>query len=89
MKRPQHSCIPARGISCRDDSILVNGYRQGVSETFTVRRPEFFAHAHGAGRMDSGPRRTTDVGPRGRIGPEPQPGDASCSRSEDIAVRHP
>jgi hypothetical protein len=37
--------IIAHGISYRDDSILVDGYLQGVSETFTVRSPQYFAAA--------------------------------------------
>jgi hypothetical protein len=38
-----HQHLLARGISYRDDSILVNGYLEGVSGTFTVRSPQFFA----------------------------------------------
>jgi hypothetical protein len=41
-----HQHILAHGISYRDDSILVNGYLQGTSDTFTVRSPEFFADAY-------------------------------------------
>ncbi len=41
-----HHYILANGISYRDDSILVNGYLQGTSDTFTVRSPEFFADAY-------------------------------------------
>jgi hypothetical protein len=41
-----HQHILANGISYRDDSILVNGYLQGTSDTFTVRSPEFFADAY-------------------------------------------
>jgi hypothetical protein len=41
-----HQHILTHGISYRDDSILVNGYLQGTSDTFTVRSPEFFADAY-------------------------------------------
>jgi hypothetical protein len=41
-----HRYVLANGISYRDDSILVNGYLQGTSDTFTVRSPEFFAEAY-------------------------------------------
>jgi hypothetical protein len=41
-----HQYILANGISYRDDSILVDGYLQGTSDTFTVRSPEFFADAY-------------------------------------------
>jgi hypothetical protein len=41
-----HQHILTNGISYRDDSILVNGYLQGVSDTFTVRSPHFFADAY-------------------------------------------
>jgi hypothetical protein len=38
-----HQHIVTNGISYRDDSILVNGYVAGLSASFTVRSPEFFA----------------------------------------------
>ena len=41
-----HQYVLTNDISYRDDSILVNGYLQGVSDTFTVRSPEFFADAY-------------------------------------------
>ena len=41
-----HQHILTNGISYRDDSILVNGYLQGTSDTFTVRSPQFFADAY-------------------------------------------
>ena len=41
-----HHYVLTNGISYRDDSILVNGYLQGVSDTFTVRSPQFFADAY-------------------------------------------
>lgn len=41
-----HQYVLTNGISYRDDSILVNGYLQGVSESFTVRSPQFFADAY-------------------------------------------
>jgi GH35 family endo-1,4-beta-xylanase len=41
-----HQEILARGISYRDDSIMVNGYFAGTSDRCTVRSPEFFAEAH-------------------------------------------
>ena len=41
-----HQYVLTNGISYRDDSILVNGYLQGVSDTFTVRSPQFFADAY-------------------------------------------
>lgn len=41
-----HQHVLAHGISYRDDSILVNGYLAGTSDTFTVRSPEFFADAY-------------------------------------------
>lgn len=41
-----HQYVLTNGISYRDDSILVNGYLQGVSDRFTVRSPEFFADAY-------------------------------------------
>ena len=40
-----HDYVLSHGISYRDDSILVNGYLAGHSDTFTVRSPEFFADA--------------------------------------------
>jgi hypothetical protein len=40
-----HRYVLRHGMSYRDDSILVNGYLEGASETFTVRSPEFFADA--------------------------------------------
>ncbi len=41
-----HRHVLTNGISYRDDSILVNGYLAGTSDTFTVRSPEFFADAY-------------------------------------------
>jgi hypothetical protein len=41
-----HRHILANGISYRDDSIMVNGYFSGTSDSFTVRSPEFFADAY-------------------------------------------
>ncbi len=41
-----HRYVLAHSISDRDDSILVDGYLAGTSETFTVRSPEFFAEAY-------------------------------------------
>jgi hypothetical protein len=41
-----HQYVLTNGISYRDDSILVNGYLQGMSDTFTVRSPQFFADAY-------------------------------------------
>jgi hypothetical protein len=41
-----HQHILANGISYRDDSIMVNGYFSGTSDSFTVRSPEFFADAY-------------------------------------------
>jgi hypothetical protein len=35
--------VAAAGLSYRDDSILVDGYLEGTSDTFTVRSPELFA----------------------------------------------
>jgi hypothetical protein len=40
-----HAYVLSKGISYRDDSILVDGYLPGVRETFTVRSPGFFADA--------------------------------------------
>lgn len=42
-RRVLHQYIVTNGMSYRDDSILVDGYLQGHSATFTVRSPEFFA----------------------------------------------
>lgn len=42
-RRKMHQYILKNGISYRDDSILVNGYLRGYSDTYTVRSPEFFA----------------------------------------------
>jgi hypothetical protein len=41
-----HQYVLSQRISYRDDSILVNGYLQGLSDTFTVRSPQFFADAY-------------------------------------------
>jgi hypothetical protein len=41
-----HNYIITNGISYRDDSILVNGYLESTSDTYTVRSPEFFADAY-------------------------------------------
>lgn len=40
-----HEYVLSKGISYRDDSILVKGYLPGTSATFTVRSPGFFADA--------------------------------------------
>jgi hypothetical protein len=45
-RRALHEYVIAKGISYRDDSILVRGYLQGLSDRFTVRSPEFFADAY-------------------------------------------
>ena len=42
-RRRMHQYVLSRGISYRDDSILVDGYFAGHSATATVRSPEFFA----------------------------------------------
>ncbi len=44
-RQKMHQYILKNGISYRDDSILVNGYLRGYSDTYTVRSPEFFADA--------------------------------------------
>ena len=44
-RQAMHQYILTKGISYRDDSILVNGYLAGTSDRFTVRSPEFFADA--------------------------------------------
>ncbi len=41
-----HQYVLANGISYRDDSILVNGYLEGLTHQFTVRSPTFFADAY-------------------------------------------
>jgi hypothetical protein len=41
-----HQHVLTNGISYRDDSIMVNGYFAGTSDSFTVRSPEFFADAY-------------------------------------------
>lgn len=41
-----HQYILANRISYRDDSILVNGYLKGTSDTFTVRSPQYFTNAY-------------------------------------------
>ena len=41
-----HRQVIASGISYRDDSILVDGYLAGTSDTFTVRSPQFFADVY-------------------------------------------
>lgn len=41
-----HQYLLDKGISYRDDSIMVNGYFPGASDRFTVRSPEFFADAY-------------------------------------------
>ena len=41
-----HTYLLAHAISYRDDSILVNGYLEGVSKSCTVRSPQFFADAY-------------------------------------------
>jgi hypothetical protein len=42
-RQKMHQYILNNGITYRDDSILVNGYLRGYSDTYTVRSPEFFA----------------------------------------------
>jgi hypothetical protein len=42
-RQKMHQYILKNGITYRDDSILVNGYLRGYSDTYTVRSPEFFA----------------------------------------------
>ena len=42
-RQKMHRYITNNGITYRDDSILVNGYLMGYSDTYTVRSPEFFA----------------------------------------------
>jgi len=42
-RQKMHRYIQKNGITYRDDSILVNGYLRGYSDTYTVRSPEFFA----------------------------------------------
>ncbi len=44
-RKRMHEYVVENGITYRDDSILVNGYLRGHSDTFTVRSPEFFADA--------------------------------------------
>ncbi|MDP2324152.1 MAG: hypothetical protein Q8N51_08995, partial [Gammaproteobacteria bacterium] len=41
-----HQYLLTHGISYRDDSILVDGYLQGVSDRFTVNSPEFCRDAY-------------------------------------------
>lgn len=41
-----HRYLVEKGVSYRDDSILVSGYLAGSSETFTVRSPEFFGEVY-------------------------------------------
>jgi hypothetical protein len=41
-----HRHVLTNGISYRDDSILVNGYLQGLSDRCTVRSPEYFADSY-------------------------------------------
>lgn len=41
-----HQYLLTHGISYRDDSILVDGYLQGVSDRFTVNSPDFFRDAY-------------------------------------------
>ncbi len=45
-RKALHKHIVDNGISYRDDSIIVNGYVQGLSDQFTVRSPEFFADTY-------------------------------------------
>ena len=45
-RRRMHQLMLERNISYRDDSILVNGYLAGTSDSWTVRSPEFFADAY-------------------------------------------
>ncbi|MBN2327775.1 MAG: DUF4832 domain-containing protein [Candidatus Omnitrophica bacterium] len=45
-QKKMHQYILDHGISYRDDSILVNGYLRGYSDSYTVRSPEFFEDAH-------------------------------------------
>jgi len=44
-RKRMHRYVLENGITYRDDSILVNGYLRGHSDTYTVRSPEFFADA--------------------------------------------
>ena len=44
-RQRMHRYVVDHGISYRDDSILVNGYLAGTSDTYTVRSGEFFADA--------------------------------------------
>ena len=44
-RRRLHAKLLQRGVSYRDDSILVDWYVQTCSPTFTVRSPEYFADA--------------------------------------------
>lgn len=41
-----HDYALSKGITYRDDSILVNGYLPGLSTSYTVRSPQFFADAY-------------------------------------------
>jgi hypothetical protein len=41
-----HTYLLEHAISYRDDSILVNGYLDGFSKTYTVRSPQYFADAY-------------------------------------------
>ena len=41
-----HQYALTNGMSYRDDSILVDGYLEGLSDSFTVRSPQFFADAY-------------------------------------------
>jgi len=45
-RRALHEYVLRQGLSYRDDSILVNGYLEGLSDQYTVRSPEFFADAY-------------------------------------------
>jgi hypothetical protein len=45
-RRAFHEEVIRAGLGYRDDSIMVNGYLTGMSDTFTVRTPEFFADAY-------------------------------------------
>jgi hypothetical protein len=44
-RKQLHQYALEKGISYRDDSILVDGYLSGTTPTWTVRSPEFFADA--------------------------------------------
>ncbi len=45
-QKKMHQYVLDKGISYRDDSILVNGYLSGYSDQYTVRSPQFFADSY-------------------------------------------